>query len=83
VRGRPVAPILDEVSARAHKRLLALQLGDIMKKSKISKKRLAEKLHASASQVDQLLDPDNTTVTLEALERVAHAVGKRLKVEFA
>ena len=54
-----------------------------MKKSKISKKRLAEKLHASASQVDQLLDPDNTTVTLEALERVAHAVGKRLKVEFA
>ena len=75
--------ILEEVSARAHKRLLALQLDDILKGSKMSKESLAKRLHASVSQVDQLLDPENTAVTLDALERLAHAVGKTLKVEFA
>jgi hypothetical protein len=75
--------ILEEVSARAHKRLLALQLDDIMKEAKISREHLASRLHASATQVDQLLDPEDTGVTLEALERLAHAVGKQLKVEFA
>ncbi len=75
--------ILEEVSVKANKRLLALQLNDIMKESKISKTRLAERLHTSRSQLDRLLDPDNTAVTLDSLERVAHAVGKRLKVEFA
>ncbi len=74
--------ILEEVTAKALKRLLALQLADIMKESKISKTSLAEKLHTSRSQLDRILDPENTTVTLETLERVAHAVGRRLKVEF-
>ncbi len=75
--------ILEEVSARAHKRLLALQLDDILKESKLSREGLAQRLHESPSHVDQLLDPENTSVTLDALERVAHAVGRTLKVEFA
>lgn len=75
--------ILDEVSARAHKRLLALQLQDIMKESKISKTSLAMKLKTSRSQLDRLLDPETTTITLDSLERVAHAIGKKLKIEFA
>lgn len=75
--------ILEEVSAKAHKRLLALQLADIMQESKINRTRLAEKLHTNRSELDRLLDPENTAVTLESLERVALAVGKRLRVEFA
>ena len=75
--------ILEEVSARAHKRLLSLQLQDILRESKMSKEGLARRLQASAAQVDQLLDSENTAVTLEALERLAHALGKRLRVEFA
>jgi len=75
--------ILEEVTARAHKRLLALQLSEAMEASKISKTQLAEKLQTSRSQVDRLLDPDNTTVTLDSLERLAHAVGRQLKVELA
>ncbi len=54
-----------------------------MEASKISKTQLAEKLQTSRSQVDRLLDPDNTTVTLDSLERLAHAVGRQLKVELA
>ena len=75
--------LLEEVSAKAHKRLLALQLCDIMKEAKMIKTGLAEKLQTSRSQLDRLLDPDNTAITLESLERIAHAVGKRLRVELA
>jgi DNA-binding Xre family transcriptional regulator len=70
--------ILEEVSARAHKRLLALQLQDAMEELNLTKKELADRLQTSRSQVDRLLDPDNTAVTLESLERLARAVEKRL-----
>jgi len=75
--------ILEEVSAKAHKRLLALQLADIMKENSITKTSLANKLKTSRSQLDRILDPENTTISIEVLERVAHAVGKKLHIEFA
>ncbi len=75
--------ILEGVSARAHKRLLALQIEELMKETSISKTQLAEKLNTSRSQVDRLLDPSNTTITLESLERLARAFDKQLKVELA
>ena len=75
--------ILEEDSAKAHKRLLALQLADIMQEQGITKTNLAEKLKTSRSQLDRILDPDNTSITIELLERVAHAVGKKLHIEFA
>jgi hypothetical protein len=37
--------VLDEVSAKAHKQLLALQLADIIKKNNITKANLAKKLN--------------------------------------
>ncbi len=75
--------ILEEVSAKAHKRLLALQLADIMRKNRMTKTCLAEKLHTRRSQLDRILDPNNTAITLGAMERVAHAVGRKLRIEFA
>lgn len=75
--------ILEEVTARAHKRLLAIQVSEAMAQSHISKQQLAEKLQTSRSQLDRLLDPDNTAVTLESLERLAAAVGRQLRIELA
>ncbi len=75
--------MLEEVSAKAHKRLLALQLADIMRENSITKTSLAEKLKTSRSQLDRILDPDNTSITIEMLERVAHAVGKKLRINFS
>lgn len=75
--------ILEEVSARALKRLLALQLSEIMLEVQMNKTQLAEQLQTSRSQVDRLLDPDNTAVTLASLDRLARAVGKQLRIEFA
>lgn len=75
--------ILEEVSARALKRRLAIQLADIMDATQMSKSQLAESLHTSRTQVDRLLDPSNTSVTLASLDRLARAVGKQLRIELA
>lgn len=73
---------MEEVSARALKRLLALQIADVMAETDLTKTSLAQKMNTSRSQLDRLLDPDNTTITLESLEHLARAVGKQLRVEF-
>ena len=75
--------ILEEVTARAQKRLLALQLQDAIEASQLTKTELAERMETSRSQLDRLLDPDNTSVPLESLQRLAQAVGKRLTIELA
>jgi plasmid maintenance system antidote protein VapI len=54
-----------------------------MQAANINKTRLAEKMNTDVTQLDRLLDPDNTSVTLESLDRLARAVGKRLRIEFA
>ena len=73
--------ILEEVTARALKRVIARQLDALMKDQGFSKTALAEKMHTSRSQLDRLLDPENGSVTLETLVRAAHAVGRQLQVE--
>ncbi len=75
--------ILEAVSARAQKRLLALQINDIMQAANLNKIWLAEKMNTDVTHLDRLLDPDNTSITLESLDRLARAVGKQLRIEFA
>ena len=75
--------ILDEVSAKARKRLLALQLADIMRQNHLTKTHLAQQLNTSRAQLDRLLDPENVSITLESMSRLAHAVGKQLRIELA
>ena len=73
--------ILGEVEAAAIKRVIAWQLAEAMKAGKISKKAMAERMGTSRSQLDRLLDPENSAVHLETVARAAHAVGKRLRME--
>lgn len=73
--------ILEEVTARALKRVIARQLGALMKDQGLSKTALAERMRTSRSQLDRLLDPENDSVTLDTLVRAAHAVGRRLHLE--
>lgn len=73
--------LLEEVSARAQKRLLALQIEDAIKSSNLSKTKIAENMSTDTAQLNHLLDPDNTSITLESLNRLARAMGKRLRIE--
>jgi antitoxin HicB len=73
--------ILEEVQAVAIKRVIAWQLSEAMKAGKISKKAMAERMGTSRSQLDRLLDPENSAVHLLTIAKAARAVGKRLRFE--
>ncbi len=75
--------LLAEAEAVANKRVIAYQLGELMKKQKLSKTQLAKRMHTSRSALERLLDPDNPSVTLLTLERAAKALGKHIKIELA
>src|SRR6185437_5862724 len=72
---------LEEFEAVAVKEVLAWQLGEAMKTHNISRKRLAERMKTSRSQVGRLLDPKDGNVTLATLQRAATIVGRKLRLE--
>jgi DNA-binding Xre family transcriptional regulator len=73
--------ILEEVETAAIKRVIAWQLAEAMSASKVSKKVMAERMGTSRSQLDRLLDPENSAVHLQTIAKAARALGKRLRVE--
>jgi len=72
-----------ETEATAIKRVLAYQIEMEMKRAKLTKSAMAEKMHTSRSALDRLLDPANVSITLQTLERAALALGKNLKIKLA
>lgn len=68
----------EQVEAIAVKRVLAWQLSKAMKEQRKTKQAMARELGTSRSQLDRLLDPQNTTVSLETITRAASVLGKRL-----
>ncbi len=72
---------LEEFEAVAIKEVLAWQIAEAMRKSNLSRKRLAERMRTSRSQVSRLLDPKDGNVTLTTLQRAATIVGRKLRLE--
>ncbi len=72
---------LEEARQIAVKRVLAWQLEQAMENLHLNKVEMARRMRTSRSQLDRLLDPDNDKVQLDALNRAASIVGKRLKLE--
>jgi predicted XRE-type DNA-binding protein len=72
--------IFEEAQAQAIKEVVAWQLGQAMKKKRISKSKMAALLKTSRTQVDRLLDPKND-ITLSSLERAAAMLGRRVIVQ--
>ena len=73
--------IRQEVTGAAIKAVISLQLAEAMKRRGITKSAMAEQMHTSRAQLDRLLDPDNSGVTLETLQRAARIVGRELRLE--
>jgi antitoxin HicB len=73
--------IRNEVESAAIKRVLAWQFEQEMEKQQKTKQGMARELKTSRSQLDRLLDPANTAVSLETLTRAASVLGKRLVFE--
>ena len=73
--------IRDEVETVAIKRVLAWQFEQEMARQQKTKQSMARALKTSRSQLDRLLDPENTAVSLDTLARAANVLGKRLVFE--
>lgn len=72
---------LAEAHAIAIKRTLAWHVSQAMTREGLSKSEMARRLKTSRPALDRLLDPNNPSVTLLTMDRVASLLGKRLKVE--
>jgi antitoxin HicB len=72
---------LEEFEAVAIKEVLAWQIGEAMKAQKLSRKRLAERMKTSRSQIGRLLNPKDGNVTIATLQRAARMVGRKLRFE--
>ena len=75
--------LYEQVQATAIKRILAYQISREMKRKKLTKTEMANRMRTSRAALERLLDPDNASITLFTLERAASALGKKLRVELA
>jgi len=73
--------LLEEATAVAVKRYIAFELAKKMREKNLSKSEMARRMETSRSALDRLLDPGNSSVTLQTLQSAAQALGGRLKVE--
>jgi antitoxin HicB len=72
--------LLAEAEDAAVKQIIADQIRAAMSEKHLTKTAMAERMHTSRRQLDRLLDPSNTSVTLATLRRAATAVGRSLVV---
>ena len=75
--------LLQESEAIEIKRVIAYALEQKMAKEKMSISRLAKELDTSRTAVSRILDPENTSITLNTIEKVAKYLGKRIVLSFA
>ena len=73
--------VYNEVETVAVKRVIAWQLEEAMKARRMIKLQMARRMKTSRSQLDRLLDPSHSGVTLETLARAAQVLGRHIRVE--
>jgi DNA-binding Xre family transcriptional regulator len=73
--------LLEDATAVAVKRVIAFQLSEAMTAQGLTKTAMAQRMGTSRAALDRLLDPDNSSVTLQTLQSAARALGGRVKIE--
>lgn len=72
--------LLAEVQAVAIARVFAWELKSYIAKEKQSKSAIARSLETSRSAVDRILDPENTSINLTTMTKMAEVMGKKLQI---
>lgn len=72
--------LLAEVQVLALKRVVALQLQQVLDQEHVTKTELAARMKTSRAALDRILDPANPSLTVASLGKAAAALGR--KVEF-
>lgn len=72
--------LLAEAEAVAAKRVISYHVAQFMADNRLTKTAMARRMRTSRSALDRLLNPANTSVTLQTMDRAARALGKRLRI---
>lgn len=72
--------VLEKTEAVALKRIIAYQLLAILEDESITQTELAQRMKTSKAAINRLLNPENPSITLATLLKVAHALGKNLQI---
>lgn len=75
--------ILTDTETAAIKQVIAYQVTKLMDEQGLTKTEMATRMNTSRASLNRLLDPSGSSVTLQTLENAAHALNKRLRIEFA
>lgn len=75
--------ILAEAEAIATKRVITRMLEQYKEEKNLSKVAMAKTIGTSRSELDRLLNPENTSITLSTISRVAAALGKKITLQVA
>jgi antitoxin HicB len=72
---------LEEAEAAALKRAIALKVADLMEQQDLNRTTMAAEMRTSRAAINRILDPENTSVTLTTLSKVARSLGRKLKID--
>jgi antitoxin HicB len=70
-----------EANEIAIKRVIAWQLQQEIESKHMTKTDVAKAMGTSRAAVDRLLDPNNTSVTLNTLSKAARILGKKIEID--
>jgi len=71
-----------EAYARAVKRVIAHEIARLMEDQGLSRSEMARRMGTSRSSLSRLLDPQNTSVSLNTISSASAALGKTFEVRF-
>jgi len=61
---------------------LAIRIAHLRQHKGVTQRQLAQRLHTSQQTISRLESPRNGSLSLRTLVRIAHALGKEVKVQF-
>jgi antitoxin HicB len=73
--------LLVEANEIAIKRVISWQLQQEIESKHMTKTDVAKAMGTSRAAVDRLLDPNNTSVTLNTLSKAARILGKKIEID--
>ena len=73
--------ILPEVEVLELKRVVSLQLQQILEQEHVTKTELASRMKTSRASLDRMLDPSNPSLTVASLGKAA-ALGRKVELRF-
>jgi DNA-binding Xre family transcriptional regulator len=74
--------IRPDVEILALKRVVALELQQILEHEHITKTQLASRMKTSRASLDRILDPTNPSLTVATLGKAAAALGRKVELRF-